>query len=90
MANPRKFINIANAMGEHANSSKMMEAAISAVDAVVELAYDIGAPATLASVGVTKESLPKMAEDGMKSGHIAVNPRHVTLEDALEILEKAY
>ena len=90
MANPKKFINIAHAMGEHVNSARMMEAAMSAIDAVVELADDIGAPATLESVGVTKESLPKMAEDGMKSGHIAVNPRQVTLEDAVKILEKAY
>jgi alcohol dehydrogenase class IV len=91
IANPKKFANIARSMGEHVESSiRLMEAARSAVDAVVELADDIGAPATLESVGVTKESIPKMAEDGMKSGHIAVNPRHVTLEDAMMILEKAY
>jgi alcohol dehydrogenase class IV len=91
IANPKKFANIARSMGEHVESSiRLMEAAMSAVDAVVELADDIGAPATLESVGVTKESIPKMAEDGMKSGHIAVNPRHVTLEDAMMILEKAY
>ncbi|MDQ1317429.1 MAG: Iron-containing alcohol dehydrogenase [Candidatus Poribacteria bacterium] len=91
IANPKKFANIARSMGEHVESStKLMEAAMSAVDAVVELADDIGAPATLESVGVTKESIPKMAEDGMKSGHIAVNPRYVTLEDAMMILEKAY
>ena len=91
IANPKKFVNIARSMGEHVESSvRLMEAAMSAVDAVVELADDIGAPANLESVGVTKESIPRMAEDGMKSGHIAVNPRHVTLEDAMMILEKAY
>jgi alcohol dehydrogenase len=91
IANPKKFVNIARSMGEHIESSvRLMEAATSAIDAVVELADDIGAPATLESVGVTKESIPKMAEDGMKSGHIAVNPRNVTLEDAMMILEKAY
>jgi len=90
IANPKKFANIARVMGEHVESKRLMEAAMSAVDAVVEIADDIGAPATLESVGVTEESLPKMAEDGMKSGHIAVNPRHVTLDDAMQILEKAY
>jgi len=91
IANPKKFVNIARSMGEHVESSvRLMEAAMSAVDAVVELADDIGAPANLESVGVTKESIPRMAEDGMKSGHIAVNPRHVMLEDAMMILEKAY
>jgi alcohol dehydrogenase class IV len=30
-----------------------------------------------------------MAEDGMKSGHIAVNPRQVTIEDVVKIFEDA-
>jgi len=89
MANPRKFVNIAKMMGEHVESMRLMEMAMCAVDAVIELADDIGAPATLSDVGVTQESLPKMAEDAMKSGHIAVNPRDVTLEDAMRILERA-
>jgi len=90
IANPKKFINIAKTMGEHVESMRLMDAAMSAVDAVIELADDIGAPVTLESVGVTRESLPKMAEDAMKSGHIAVNPREVTYDDALGILEKAF
>jgi alcohol dehydrogenase class IV len=90
IAYPKKFINIARTMGEHVDGLRMMEAAYASVDAVVELADDIGAPINLERVGVTQESLSKMAEDAMKSGHIAVNPRHVTLEDAMMILEKAY
>ena len=90
IANPKKFINIAKTMGEHVESMRLMDVAMSAVDAVIELADDIGAPVTLESVGVTRESLPKMAEDAMKSGHIAVNPREVTYDDALGILEKAF
>jgi alcohol dehydrogenase class IV len=90
IANPKKFINIAKAMGEHVESLRLMEAAMAAVDAVIEISDDIGAPVTLEDVGVTKESLPKMAEDAMKSGHIAVNPRDVTKEDAMRILEKAF
>jgi alcohol dehydrogenase class IV len=77
-------------MGENIDNMKLMDAARASVDAVVELADDIGAPVTLQSVGVTQESLPKMAEDAMKSGHIAVNPRQVTIDDAMMILEKAY
>lgn len=90
LAYPKKFKNIASAMGEHVDGIKLMEAAYSSIDAVIELADDIGAPANLERVGVKKESLQKMAEDAMKSGHIAVNPRHVTLENAIAILEKAF
>jgi alcohol dehydrogenase len=60
-----------------------------AVDAVRQLADDIGAPQTLGSVGVEKDAIPKMAEDGMKSGHLAVNPRQVSIEDVVKIFEKA-
>ncbi len=90
IAYPKKFRNIAHAMGENTEGKRMMEAAYAAVDAVVELADDIGAPPNLEGVGITQESLPKMAEDAMKSGHIAVNPRQVTLDDAMMILQKAF
>jgi len=90
IAYPKKFKNIANAMGENTEGKRMMEAAYAAVDAVVEIADDIGAPINLESVGVTQESLIKMAEDAMKSGHIAVNPRQVTLDDVMMIFQKAF
>lgn len=90
IANPKKFVNIARAMGENTDGHRLMEAAMLAVDAVVELADDIGAPVNLESVGVKQESLEQMARDSMKSGHIAVNPREVTFEDALNILSKAF
>jgi len=90
IANPGKFAEIARAMGENVDGLTSMEAANLAVDAVIDLASDIGAPQTLESVGVKEESIPRMAEDGMKSGHIPVNPRQVTMEDAIRILEKAY
>jgi len=89
ISNPRKFINIAQTMGEHVDGIRVMEAAMLAVDAVVELADDIGAPATLGGAGVTEDSIEQMAKDAMKSGHIAVNPREVTYENALEIYHKA-
>lgn len=90
IGNPKKFADIACAMGEYVDGLTVMEAATLAVDAVRELAADIGAPQTLESVGVTKDAIPKMAEDGMKSGHLAVNPRQVTIEDVVKIFEEAF
>jgi len=89
IGNPKKFVDIAYAMGENVDGFTLMEAASFAVDAVRDLAVDIGAPQTLGGVGATEDAIPKMAEDGMKSGHLAVNPRQVTIEDVTRIFEAA-
>jgi alcohol dehydrogenase len=90
IGNPGKFVDIACAMGENVDGLTIMEAAELAVDAVRNLAMDIGAPRTLESVEAKRESIPKMAEDGMKSGHLAVNPRQVSIEDVVKIFEAAF
>lgn len=50
---------------------------------------DIGIPAGLAEVGVTDEHFDQMADDAMKSGNIAVNPRTTTKEDVLKLYQEA-
>ncbi|MGN0755225.1 MAG: iron-containing alcohol dehydrogenase family protein [Aristaeellaceae bacterium] len=45
----------------------------------------LGIPATLGEVGVTGEHLDAMADDAMKSGNIAVNPRATTKQDILRL-----
>ena len=90
IGNPRKFADIARAMGKDVSGLADMDAAMYAPDAVRQLADDINAPQTLESVGVEAEAIPRMAEDGMKSGHIAVNPRQVDLVDVIDIFEKAF
>ena len=49
----------------------------------------LGIPATLHDAGVTAESFDAMADDAMKSGNIAVNPRATTKADVLAIYRKA-
>ena len=90
IGNPRKFVDIAYAMGENVSGMTVMEAAMLAPEAVKNLAIDIDAPRNLETVGAKRESIPKMAEDGMKSGHLAVNPRQVSIEDVVEIFEAAF
>ena len=40
-------------------------------------------------MGVTEDKFDAMAEDAMKSGNIAVNPRSTTKEDVLMLYKKA-
>lgn len=59
------------------------------VDEIRSLNRSLGIPANLAEVGVTEDKVPQMAEDAMKSGNIAVNPRQTTLKDVIALYHKA-
>lgn len=51
---------------------------------------ELGIPATLSEVGVNPEAFEQMAEDAMKSGNIAVNPRQTEKKDILELYRKSF
>lgn len=55
------------------------------VSEIRKMLKDLRIPENLSMVGVTKEYISEMAEDAMKSGNIAVNPRQSTKQD-LEVL----
>lgn len=59
------------------------------VEAVRQLASDVGAPSAMSSFGVKPESFDKMVADAMKSGHVAVNPREIKPEDMAAIYAAA-
>ncbi len=50
----------------------------------------LGIPDSLKAVGVDDSKFEAMSEDAMKSGNIAVNPRHTEKEDVLNMYHKAY
>ncbi|MBP5194392.1 MAG: iron-containing alcohol dehydrogenase [Lachnospiraceae bacterium] len=50
----------------------------------------LGIPGSLKEVGVDSGKFDAMAEDAMKSGNIAVNPRKTTKEDILSLYHQAY
>ena len=57
------------------------------VEEIKLLNRELGIPATLSEVGVTEDKISLMAEDAMKSGNIAVNPRSSRKEDIEKLLE---
>ena len=60
------------------------------VDEILELNEALGIPEGLSEAGVTKDKFDAMADDAMKSGNIAVNPRSTTKKDILALYEKAF
>lgn len=59
------------------------------VSEVRKLNNDCGIPASLSAVGVKAEAIVDMARDAMKSGNVLVNPRQSTLNDIIELYNKA-
>jgi alcohol dehydrogenase class IV len=60
-------------------------------DRLHRLAEECGLPMRLRDNGVTRESLPMLAEDAMKQTRLLVNnPRPLNYDDALMIYEKAW
>ncbi|WP_432646439.1 iron-containing alcohol dehydrogenase [Mitsuokella sp.] len=62
---------------------------IELVSLLRELNAELGIPASLKEAGVTAEKFDAMADDAMKSGNIAVNPRATTQKDVLALYQKA-
>ena len=50
----------------------------------------LGIPSSLKKVGVDERKFYAMADDAMKSGNIAVNPRKTTKEDIIKLYRSAY
>ncbi len=86
--NVAKFARIAEIFGEPGDGGSLRAAADAGVAAVERLAADVGAPRSLAAWGVTEPDLPALAEEGMLSGNIAVNPRPATADDLADIMRR--
>jgi alcohol dehydrogenase class IV len=86
-----QLARIARLLGEDTTGLSVDAAAGVAIAAVARLRDDIGVPARLSQLGLTREQLPALAEKAFAVKRILrVNPRTVTLADMLGILEAAY
>ena len=90
IANPEKFKNIAEFMGKNINGLSTIEASHLAIDAMRELAEDVGIPKGLSKMGVKEEDFKLMAINALKDGNAFSNPRKGSVEDIVELFKKAY
>lgn len=90
IGSPDKHGDIAAALGEDTDGLSPMEAGRLAVDAVRDLADDVGIPRTLREVGVTEALVEPMADGAMKAtAGIALNPRRPARQDVVALYRKA-
>lgn len=85
-----KCAHLATALKEPLRGLSPRCAAEQAVRAVRELSMDIGIPQNLRELGLKREDLEALARDAMtNSRQIAPNPRNVTLDEVMGILQRA-
>lgn len=90
IGNPTKHADIAQALGEDTDGLTLMEAARLAVDAVRELADDVGIPQGLREVGVTDAMLSDLADSALKNAlGVALNPRRPTRDQVIALYSQA-
>jgi len=93
IGNPRRYAQIAAAMGENISGKSDMEAAHLAVEAIDKLIRDIQVPA-MRDLGVDRDKLvklaPQMTEDAIASGSPANNPRQATRDEIIALYLEAY
>jgi alcohol dehydrogenase len=86
---PKRFADIASAMGEKVEGLSPEEAADRAIDAIKKLASDIGIPSGLKELGAREEDLGLLAENAMQDVCRLTNPRELSKEEIIEIYRKA-
>ena len=89
LADKGKYLNIYNYIAELPAAPEEFTTDM-LVDELLNLNEALGIPAGLEEAGVTKDKFDAMADDAMKSGNIAVNPRSTTKKDVLALYEKAF
>ncbi|MDR5907127.1 iron-containing alcohol dehydrogenase [Franzmannia qiaohouensis] len=88
VANQEKFARIAELFGEQVNHLSLHDAAETGVRSVERLIRDVGAPDSLSDYGVREEDLEALAEEGLQSGNVPVNPRVTTAKDLVAIMRE--
>ncbi len=85
-----KYVDIARAMGIKVDHLSLPEAAQAAVDAVKNLAIEVGIPEKLQLLNVKEEDLERLSQSAFEDVCTPGNPREVQLGDILELYKKAF
>ncbi|NJP36172.1 iron-containing alcohol dehydrogenase [Alkalicoccus luteus] len=90
MSKPKRFRDIAEALGEYTDGFSDREAAEKAIDAIVTLCRDVGIPGGFAELGAKEEDIDILAENAMKDACALTNPRKATLDEVKEIIRGSF
>ena len=89
IANPEKFADIAEFMGEKIDGLSVIEAAEKSIEAIFRLSGDVGIPKSLREAGVKEEDIELMSINALKDGNAFSNPRKGNERDIANIFKSA-
>jgi alcohol dehydrogenase len=89
IACPKRFADIAVALGENVAGLSVTEAGQKAIDRIRSLSASIGIPTGLKALNVKEEDLKIMSENAKKDACQFTNPRKATLEQVIDIFKAA-
>lgn len=90
IADPQRFAELAEFMGENTEGLSTRDAAELAIKGMKQLSDDVGIPETIQEIGADPKDFELMAENALKDGNAASNPRIGTKEDIVKIFQAAY
>lgn len=91
MSELEKYADIAEAMGEPTEHLSLREAALSSIQAVLELIEDLGLPARLRDVDVPEDAPAEMAKSAVNETRLlSKNPRQLSIEEIEAIYRNAW
>jgi alcohol dehydrogenase len=89
IACPKRFADIAKALGENVDGLSVTEAGQKAIDRIRSLSASIGIPTGLKALNVKEEDLKVMAENAKKDACQFTNPRKASLEQVIDMFKAA-
>ncbi|MBP2642834.1 MAG: adhB 1 [Firmicutes bacterium] len=87
---PKRFADIAKAMGENIQGLSVEEAADKAITAIHKISTDVGIPRGLRELSkFDKKDIPTLAVNALKDACGLTNPKQASLEEIQDIYKKA-
>ncbi|HAS6347371.1 L-threonine dehydrogenase [Vibrio sp. IRLE0018] len=86
---PERLRDVAKAMGVNVEGMSAEQGADAAIEAIVQLAKDVGIPTGIRELGAKSEDIPTLADNALKDACGFTNPKQATHEEISAIFEAA-
>ncbi|EIZ1360088.1 L-threonine dehydrogenase [Vibrio vulnificus] len=86
---PERLRDVAKAMGVNVEGMSAEQGADAAIEAIVQLAKDVGIPTGIRELGAKLEDIPTLADNALKDACGFTNPKQATHEEISAIFEAA-
>lgn len=86
---PERLRDVAKAMGVNVDAMSAEQGANAAIDAIVQLAKDVGIPAGIGELGAKAEDIPTLADNALKDACGFTNPKQATHDEVSQIFQAA-